>query len=773
VTQTARRPLARSAASARLARPLDLASASALLAGAVGVQIATAHEDDPKARGLEPPIRAAAWRAADPGADGGVAGGFTSDGMSLGTWIPLNEFPGANSNGNDCWGYTSPSGREYAMIGIGNGTGFAEVTDPGNAQVIDFIGGPTSTWRDIKTYGEYAYAVTEGGGGIQIFDLSQIDAGVVTLVGTQAAGGTGNTHNVAIDTVSGFLYRCGGGSNGLRIYDLNADPTNPPYVGIWSDRYVHDAQIVTFESGPYAGRQIAFTFGGFNGGSTQTGVDILDVTDKSNILNLARLQYPAAAYCHQGWLSEDGTILYTLDEQDEINFGVTSTIHIVDVSDLENPVYVGSTSNGNPATTHNAYVVGDRLYSANYRSGVRIYDIGNLASPTEIAHFDTYPESDASGYNGCWSVYPYFASGTVIASDLQRGLFVLNVEPEIAQWSYPQGLPELIDPAGLDVEVEVVAGEGFELLPDTARLVLTRPDLGTSTIPMTPVGGDVYLASFPAMACGENVSYRFRIQSADGQVSISPAGVSVSALVAADSVSETDTLETDAGWIVGAAGDTATTGIWERVDPSGTSAQPEDDHTANGVRCFITGQHPVGSGAGTNDIDGGATTLTSPVLDASGLQEPYIRYWRWYSNNAGASPNEDSMSVDISGDDGATWVALETVVENAGAWVEKEFRIADFVEPSDSIRLRFVASDLGNGSLVEAGVDDVSIVGLDCGEVVPCPGDIDGNGIVNGADLGTLLEEWGTADVAADLNGDGIVNGSDLGVLLIGWGECS
>lgn len=736
------------------------------------LDVAIAHEDDPKARGLEPPIRAATWRASDPGADGGIAGGFASDGMSLGSWIPLNQFPGASGNGNDCWGYTSPSGREYAMIGIGNGTGFAEVTEPGNAQVIGFIGGPSSTWRDIKTYGEYAYAVTEGGGGIQIIDLSQIDSGVVTLVGTQADGGTGNSHNVAIDTTSGYLYRCGGGSNGLRIYDLNANPTNPPYVGIWSDRYVHDAQIVTFESGPYAGRQIAFCFGGFNGGSTQTGVDILDVTNKGAIVNLARLQYPVAAYCHQGWVSEDGTTLYTLDEQDEINYGVTSTIHVVDVSDLENPVYVGPTSNGNPATTHNAYVVGDRLFAANYRSGVRIYDIGNLASPAEVASFDTYPESDSAGYNGCWSVYPYFASGTVIASDLQRGLFVLNVEPEIAQWSFPQGLPELIDPAGLDVEIEIVAGEGFELLPDTARLVLTRPDLGTSTIPMTPGGGGIYVASFPAMECGETVSYRFRIQSADGQVSTSPAGGSISALVAVDSVSDTDTLETDSGWIVGAAGDTATTGIWERVDPVGTSAQPEDDHTPDGTLCFITGQHPAGQGTGANDIDDGATTLTSPALDATGLEEPFIRYWRWYSNNAGASPNEDSMLVEISGNGGQTWVSLETVTENAGAWVEKEFRIADFVEPSDAIRLRFIASDLGSGSLVEAGVDDVSIVGLDCGAVTPCPGDLDGNGLVNGADLGTMLEKWGTSDPVADLNADGIVNGSDLGELLIGWGSC-
>ena len=232
----------------------------AVLAGTV-----LAHEDDPKARGVEPPVRAEPYRADE----GGIAGTvFDSEAMTLMSWLPLAEFSQAATSGNDCWGYTSPSGREYAIMGLINGTGFVEVTNPGNAQIVAFMSGPTSLWRDMKVFGHHAYAVSEGGGGIQIFDLSQIDASVVTLAGQQTAGGTATSHNVAIDEVSGYLYRCGGGSNGLRIYDLNADPTNPPQVGSWSDRYVHDAQIVTFTDGPNAGRQIAFCFGGFNGGST-------------------------------------------------------------------------------------------------------------------------------------------------------------------------------------------------------------------------------------------------------------------------------------------------------------------------------------------------------------------------------------------------------------------------------------------------------------------------------------------------------------------------
>ena len=113
---------------------------------------------------------------------------------------------------------------------------------------------------------------------------------------------------------SGFLYRTGGGTNhGLRIYDL-ANPSNPVFVGSWMDRYIHDAQVYTYTSGPNAGKEIAFCCSGFNSGSDQTGIDVLDVTNKSNIILLDRYLYPNGAYSHQGWLSDDGQIFYLGDE---------------------------------------------------------------------------------------------------------------------------------------------------------------------------------------------------------------------------------------------------------------------------------------------------------------------------------------------------------------------------------------------------------------------------------------------------------------------------
>ncbi|MDY7108970.1 MAG: S8 family serine peptidase [Planctomycetota bacterium] len=59
-----------------------------------------------------------------------------------------------------------------------------------------------------------------------------------------------------------------------------------------------------------------------------------------------------------------------------------------------------------------------------------------------------------------------------------------------------------------------------------------------------------------------------------------------------------------------------------------------------------------------------------------------------------------------------------------------------------------------------------------CGGLIDCPGDLDGDGDVDTADLLALLQAWGDAGGPADLNDDGIVNTADLLLLLEGWGPC-
>lgn len=716
----------------------------------VTASVALAHPDDPKTRDRIPPYRGPGYRG------GSMAGGppvnFPFDGVMLRSWLPLGDFGPQISNGNDCWGYVPASGREYALMGLSHGTAFVEITDPDNPVIVAMITGPTSLWRDIKVYQHYAYAVSEGGGGIQVIDMADIDNGVVTLVGSVTDGGTVKSHNVAIDEASGFLYRCGGNNNGLRIYSL-ADPANPVFVGQWLDRYVHDAEIVTFTDGPNAGKQIAYCSSGFNGGWVETGLDILDVTDKSNIINIKRVFWGNAAYSHQVWLSADAQLAYVNDELDESDFGLPTTTIVVDVSDLANAFVASTFTNGVTSIGHNIYTVGDLLFEANYRSGVRIFDMSaDPLNGVEIAYFDTWPEDDNPNFNGLWNVYPFFPSGVFIGSDLEKGLFVWTMGVESVSFSYPDGLPDVIDPDGDTILVALTPGGGGVIAPGSAKLIY---DAGAGFVeqPLTELGGGLYEAVFPPIDCGTRVSFYFEVVTTSGVTFRDPGtapATTYSAVAALAELTELeDTLEVPSGWTVGAADDTATTGVWERVDPVGTSAQPEDDHTPDpGTMCFVTGQQVPGDGAGANDVDDGKTTLFSPVMDLSGTPDAVLSYWRWYSNSAGGSPGADVFLVNVSNDGGATWTNVETIGPTgdgtSGGWMFHEFTVADFVAPTSQVQLQFVASDAGQPSLIEAAVDDVRVSVFPCTQLF---GDFDLDFMITLADHAAFADCIGGPDV--------------------------
>src|SRR5881396_826086 len=186
----------------------------------------------------------------------------------------------------------------------------------------------------------------------------------------------------------------------------------------------------------------------------------------------------------------------------------------------------------------------------------------------------------------------------------------------------------------------------------------------------------------------------------------------------------TKDMETDPGWVIGDPFDTAVTGIWLRADPVGTfvdnspnppiPVQPEDDHTPSGTQCFVTGNAAAGAGAGTNDVDGGHTTLYSSVFSAlpAGMTHPFIEYYRWYSNNAGSTPGEDFWNADISNNGGASWHSVEHTQTTENSWQRVIFRIEDLVTPTASMKMRLIAADEGAGSLVEAAVDDFRLIGF-------------------------------------------------------------
>jgi Trypsin-like peptidase domain len=331
-------------------------------------------------------------------------------------------------------------------------------------------------------------------------------------------------------------------------------------------------------------------------------------------------------------------------------------------------------------------------------------------------------------------------------------------------FQFPDGLPDFVDPAGgTTLLVSVGADGGLQPVDGTGMFHYDAGD-GYVSVAMDAVGANMYHAVFTEAPCLTPISFYVSAEADDGQTYTSPAGAPDQAyltIAATDvqTVAQFD-LETDPAWTIGAPDDTATTGIWVLANPIGTIAQPENDHTVGGTDCYFTGQGTIGGGDGDNDVDGGKTTLTTAPFDLSGLDPADLSYWRWYDNSKGPGPNADVFVVDASDDAGKTWVNLETVGPDgpdvAGGWILASVRLTDFIDPTDSVLIRFVASDNDAPSLIEAAIDDVRIDALICDE--QCKVDFNHDGALNILDFVAFQTAFANADPDADFNGDGALN---------------
>jgi hypothetical protein len=181
-----------------------------------------------------------------------------------------------------------------------------------------------------------------------------------------------------------------------------------------------------------------------------------------------------------------------------------------------------------------------------------------------------------------------------------------------------------------------------------------------------------------------------------------------------------DDMESDRGWTTTNA---AASGAWERVDPIGTTAAPDDDASEVGELAWVTQQSgALGEGPGTNDVDSGTVTLTSPAIDVSSLVNVRVDYKRWFSNTNGSLGGNDPFRVEASVNNGTSWVPAETIgpgltddINNQSGWRSGSFTLnALGLAPSSQLRVRFIAQDLNGGNVIEAGVDDFSVSGLVC-----------------------------------------------------------
>ncbi len=360
-----------------------------------------------------------------------MAGPFECNNLDLLSQIPLSTMNSVKAN--DSWGWTDPlDGKEYALICLNEATAFIDISDPLNPLYLGQLPGESNehtTWRDVKTYTNFAFIVSEDTGhGMQVFDLTKlrdVTNPPVTFTKDAYYDAFGKAHNIAINEETGFAYVVGtttfnGGPHFINIQD----PLNPVAAGGYAaDNYCHDAQIVIY-NGPdtdYTGREILF-------GSNETEVVIEDVTDKNNVTTIATIGYDNVNYTHQGWLTQDQRFFLLGDELDEIDTGVNSRTLIFDFEDLDNPQFHFQYNGPTGATDHNGYVLGDMFYLANNAAGLRIIDISEIENSTmeEIAFFDSYPENNQAGFNGSWSMYPYFESGNIVISDRAEGMLLVR-----------------------------------------------------------------------------------------------------------------------------------------------------------------------------------------------------------------------------------------------------------------------------------------------------------------------------------------------------------
>ena len=362
----------------------------------------------------------------------GFAGKYPCNGYDLLAHLDLSKFD--SYQGNDSWGWTDPSTqKEYVLMGLDNGTGFVDISDPVNPLFLGKL--PTATessiWRDIKVYKNYAYVVSEATDhGIQVFDLTRL-RGVEapqSFTADQILRTVPTAHNIVINPESGFAYLVGTSRNnvfngGVYFLDLNNTESYSFVGGYGRGGYSHDAQVVNYY-GPdmdYTGKEIFL-------GSNESKLVIVDVTDKQNPFTISEVSYPNSAYTHQGWFDQDQRFFILGDELDESSIGGKTRTLVFDLKDLDNPLLYHSYFGTTNAIDHNGYVKGDLFYLANYTAGIRVIDISDLENKnmSEIGFFDTFPNHNSTTFDGAWNVYPFFESGVIAISDINRGLFLIK-----------------------------------------------------------------------------------------------------------------------------------------------------------------------------------------------------------------------------------------------------------------------------------------------------------------------------------------------------------
>ena len=419
--------------------------------------------------------------------DNGFAGDHACEKMDLLAHVPLSSFSTNPSAANDVWGfYDVNDNKEYAILGLRNGVGVVEVTDPEAPRMVGSVSSQSTSWRDIKVYqhfnratsrwDSYAYVTADSASvGTMIIDLRSLPNDISVASSDKSDISAHNVYlsnvdysmGVALNGVEPFLHIAGSNRNGgaFNTYRLD-NPVEPDlvYSNGSSSRanYSHDvsSMVVTDDrkdtqcvaAGPYC--EIFFDF-------NEDNFQIWDKTLNSAPSRLSTTSYPKVSYVHSGWYTEDKQVVLVHDELDEMDYGLNTTVRLFELSDFGSPSLLSTWAGSTGAIDHNGFVRGNRYYMSNYTRGMTVLDISDTSDPKEIGFFDTFPISDNTSFNGAWGVYPYLPSGVVLISDISSGLYVVRdntLEPEQGNVSFDAQTYLVDEGASATVSVERKSG---------------------------------------------------------------------------------------------------------------------------------------------------------------------------------------------------------------------------------------------------------------------------------------------------------------------------
>lgn len=662
------------------------------------------------------------------------------------------------------FGYVAPDGSEYALIGASNGLDIYNVTDPDNPVHIVQIPGPHNLWKEIKTYKHYAYVTTEGGGGLQVVDLAKLPSADLDshfYIGDgPIEGQLTSIHSLHVDTTKGFVYLYGHQlfNNGALVLDLNTDPYNPTYAGHYDlNGYVHDGYVdndTLFASHIYGG-----TFA------------MVDMHDKLNPVVLAVQQTPTK-FTHNTWLSDDRKYIFTTDE----NAG--SFLACYDVSNPSNIVLKDQIqpTPGSGSIVHNTHIRGNYAITSWYKDGFTIVDITKPDNLIQVGLYDTYtsattnsPSTTGSGFEGTWGVFPFFPSGTIVASNINEGLFIFTptyqracyLEGKVTdkangaslsdvtidvdsdndlidtktnlQGNYETGQPD----AGIfsvtyskfgyisqTVQVDLKNGEtvirDIQLVRDVLNNLSGKVKDKTTQLPVADALVEITLGTnhFEILTDGQG-NYLKELPVGTYEVLAGKWGYHVNSIsgIVLESPLTVD-IELDKGYKDGFIMDlgwttssTAASGAWIRKKPELTQLQGfviapgEDADGLYGESCYLTGNNPANDPL-EDCVQDGSVTLVSPSMDLSAIPNPILKCNTWYVS----LPDQARGSYLLMIDNGTDLVQIDSITSEV-VWLPREYKLNDFIDITSTMSLRAVVSNHSPfQSIVRGGLDNFEIV---------------------------------------------------------------